>query len=253
MFDYLRSGNVSAPGPVEPCHADARPAPALSPEAAAALERELRLCDNRSSEVEPRAMQQGPDQTIEMTYADLVARTAGGDAGALAALYDATAGQIYAFALRIAGERAAAEEIVSDVYFQVWNQAGRYDPARGRVLAWMMMMCRSRALDTLRRRDPALSHPDPTLLCPDAASLEGDALDILLALERDSAVALAVSKLAARERKLLALSFYRDLSHQEIADETGLPLGTVKTVLRRAMQALRPALTGVSFVAKENS
>ena len=176
----------------------------------------------------------------------LIARIAAGDEAALARFYDATAARVYALARCIVRETAAAEEIVSDVYLQAWQQAKRYDAARGRALAWLLVMCRSRALDHLRRQEPAQPHAAPENLRPDLYRDDNDPLELLLTLERGSRMHAALATLNEKARYLLALSFFRGLSHQEIADHTGLPLGTVKATIRRTMKQLKETLEGVS-------
>lgn len=183
----------------------------------------------------------------------LIRRMARRDEAALAAFYDATAARVYALARRITRETAIAEEVASDVYLQVWLQAERYDPARGRALAWVLMMCRTRALDQLRRRLPVERHPAPDGLRPDLYRDDNDPLELLLALERDSRVHAALATLNDNARRLLALAFFQGLSHQEIADHTGLPLGTVKSVLRRAMQELKPMLENTAVSLESSS
>ncbi len=182
----------------------------------------------------------------------LIERMARRDEPALAQFYDATVARVYALARRITREPAAAEEVVSDVYLQAWQQAGRYDSARGRALAWLLMMCRARALDHLRRREPAQAHATPDNLRPDLYRDDNDPLNLLLALERGSRVHAALAALNDNARRLLALAFFRDLSHQEIAAHTGMPLGTVKSVLRRAMQELKQTLENVSVSPEES-
>ncbi len=210
------------------------------------------LCDNSSAHRGRTGMDSPNEQMLDTLLVEMLARIAGRDEAALAELYDATAQRIYALALRISGERQAAEEIVSDVYFQIWNQVERYDPARGRVLAWMMIVCRSRALDQRRRRDTAESHPDPSALRLDLATDDSDPLDLLLVMERDSAVGRALTHLDVRERSLLAMAFFAGLTHQEIADRTGMPLGSIKSILRRSMQTLRPLLEQANVSMKES-
>ena len=252
MLEYFHNKVRACPAQGEARRVDALDVDTSSFPVEPVLERAVGLCDNWSPDRQRRAMETLQEQAINTELAALLARIERGDATALTTLYDTTAPRVYALALRVAGDRSAAEEIVSDVYLQVWDQAGRYDPQRGRVLAWMMMMCRSRALDLLRRRDPALLHPDPTVLCAEAVSQDEDPLDILLTLERDSAIALAIARLDARERSLLSLAFFRGLTHQEIAAHTGMPLGTIKTALRRAMQTMRPVLERATLAVKEN-
>lgn len=172
------------------------------------------------------------------------------DQAAFARLYDATAARVYGLALRITGRRDAAEEVASDAYLQIWQQASRYDSVRGSPLAWMLTITRSRALDHLRRRDIAETHADPTLLQPEAATAD-DPVDMLAAIDRASALHNAIAQLPNTARQLLGLAFLRGMTHQEIADHTGMPLGTVKTILRNAMQTLRPRLVTALFGLEE--
>jgi RNA polymerase sigma-70 factor (ECF subfamily) len=160
---------------------------------------------------------------------------------ALARLYDLTVGRVYGLALRIARNEAAAEEIAEDVYLQVWKSVASYSQERGHPLAWMMVITRSRALDYLRREDPAQVHPEPETLA-DYADTGDDPQDLLIALEEGSALHAALGRLPALQRQLLALAFFQGLSHSEIASHAQLPLGTVKTHLRRALQSLRASL-----------
>ena len=172
----------------------------------------------------------------------LVARMVEGDESALAELYDAMIGRVYGLALRITGQAPAAEEVVSDTYLQVWQQARRYDAQRGSVLTWVLTICRSRALDSLRRREPAESHPEPDTLRPDLFNDDACPLNLLLSLERNSALYSACATLSAEQQQLIALAFFRGMTHQEIAAHTGKPLGSVKTSLRKAMLSLQPLL-----------
>jgi RNA polymerase sigma-70 factor (ECF subfamily) len=174
----------------------------------------------------------------------LIARMAAGDESALGELYDATLGKVYGLALRITSRADAAEDVAAEVYHQAWRQADRYDSERGRPLTWLLTMAHTRALDSLRRRDPAESHPEPEILAGPVADPRANPMDLLLGVERDTAVHAALLTLAPIQRQLLALAFYRDLSHQEIADHTGMPLGTVKTHIRKGLLAMRAALPG---------
>jgi RNA polymerase sigma-70 factor (ECF subfamily) len=167
---------------------------------------------------------------------------AGGDEAALGLLYGATLSRVYGLALRICGRRDLAEDVVVETFWQAWREATRFDAGRGEVLAWLLMMCRSRALDALRRKDDAESHPEPELLMMEQPEGSGSPLDQLLGAEQAGLVNAAMSSLTAIQRQLLALAFYKGLSHQEICDHTGLPLGTVKSHLKRAQDGLKTAL-----------
>ena len=194
-----------------------------------------------------------PSDTRDASYRVLLSGIVGRDERALAALYDATAGRVYALAVRICGQCQAAEEVVSDVYLQVWEQAQRYDATRGKVLTWLLTICRSRALDRLRRRDRAETHPEPDSLRADSASAGSDPLDIALALERGGIMHSAIQTLNPTQQQLLALAFFKGLSHREIAVHTGMPLGSVKTLLRKAMQSLKSSLTRTSVDLEQTS
>jgi RNA polymerase sigma-70 factor (ECF subfamily) len=135
-----------------------------------------------------------------------------------------------------------AEEVVEDAYFQVWRQAVRFDPARGKPLTWLLAMARSRAIDALRR-EARFQHD----AAGDDESLEmashAAPVDELLDLARHrSDLHQALMLLGAQPRQLVSMAFFRGLSHEEIAEQTQLPLGTVKSQIRRALLSLRQIL-----------
>lgn len=170
-----------------------------------------------------------------------LAAMASGDATALGAVYDATVSQVYGVALRITRSAAVAEDVVAEVYLQAWQEAARYDPVRGTPNAWLLTICRSRALDALRRLDKAESHADPELLRPNEDTVD-DPLNLLLALDRNSEVHKALETLDAVQRQMIALAFFKGYTHAEIAQHVAMPLGTVKTHLRKALKHLEQVL-----------
>lgn len=131
----------------------------------------------------PISMPQPPADASDARYRDWVTAIASHDQQALGALYDATLGRVYRLALRITHNAASAEEVTGDVYFQAWREAARYDEHRGKVLAWLLTICRSRALDHLRRADEAESHPDPQALVREDGA--DSALDLLVSVQQD--------------------------------------------------------------------
>ncbi len=161
------------------------------------------------------------------------------DEAALARLYDAMAGRIYGLALRITRNVQTAEEVVEDTFWQIWRQAPRFDPGRGSAVGWMLNMTRSRALDALRRADPAECDGEAG---EREADLAAGPEDLLAASQAGQLVASALAGLEPLPRQLVALAFCRGLSHEEIAVHTGLPLGTVKSHIRRALGRLRETL-----------
>ena len=164
------------------------------------------------------------------------------DQVALCRLYDLTVSRVYGIALRIVRHADLAEEVISDVYMQVWRDSHRYDDSRGKVIAWLLIITRSRALDLLRRQDEAFSHPEPYELVSEPASNHDNPEDLLNAAQAGSALHDAMKRLTPLQRQLLSLAFFRGLSHTEIVDSTGIPLGSVKTHIRRALGALRDRL-----------
>ncbi len=174
--------------------------------------------------------------------AALIQHVAAGDEAALSRLYDLTLSRVYGLALRITGRRDLAEEVCVETYWQSWREATRYDAARGQPLAWLMVITRSRALDALRRLDKVTYCAEPELFLEHESCPQGSPLDQLLHSERASTLKSALSALTPVQKQLVALAFYKDLSHQEISDQTGLPLGTVKSHLKRAQDCLRGVL-----------
>lgn len=173
---------------------------------------------------------------------DLARRLAAGDSEALADLYDAHAGAVYSLALRITRVPADAEDVTQDVFTQAWRQAARFDVSRGNLAAWLLMMARSRALDCLRRGRRRPTHA----LEPSAADAIPDAspgVDLIAATNQEaSAARAALASLPDEQRQPVELAYFEGLTHSEIAARTSVPLGTVKTRIRSAMQHLRAAL-----------
>jgi RNA polymerase sigma factor (sigma-70 family) len=181
---------------------------------------------------------------------ELITRITHKDEAALAALHDISIGRVFGLAFRITRQREAAEEVAADVYMQAWDQAERFDALRGSVLSWLLTICRSRALDHVRWRDHSEPHPEPETLAGAPDAFDDDPQDLLLAVESSGRMHAALQELDGVQRQLLGLAFFKGLSHREIAEHAGLPLGTVKSHLRRALQAMRTSLddecTGVA-------
>ena len=172
----------------------------------------------------------------------LVERMRGGQERALEELYDATVGKLYALASAILRSAVDTEEIVCETYAYAWANAGRFDASRASALGWLLMLCRSRALDRLRQRRATVNRLDVVALEETADASAEQPFDILSLMQQRSSVYAALSQLTPERRHLVSLAFLRGLSHQEIADATQLPLGTVKSHLRRSLVQLREAL-----------
>ncbi|MEW6039514.1 MAG: sigma-70 family RNA polymerase sigma factor [Pseudomonadota bacterium] len=186
--------------------------------------------------------QSGHAAPDERQLGDWIARVVDRDSKALAALYDALVGRIYGLALRITQSAPLAEEVTQDTFWQIWRQAPRFDPERGTALAWIMTIARSRALDALRRIETNECELEPEIL--DRLECPGEAAppDLLAAVQEGHVLHTALASLDPVPRQLVSLAFFRGLSHDEVAGYAGLPLGTVKSHIRRALIALRQKL-----------
>lgn len=173
----------------------------------------------------------------------LLGRVAGGDRTAFALLFQRHAGRIKGFMVRGGFAPAEADEAVQEVMLSVWRRAASFDPARAGAMTWLYAIARNRRVDMLRRRRPEPDPLDP-LFCPDP---DGGGAAEAMARDRDTAVRAALSGLGAEQAAVVRLAFYDGLSHAQIAAMTDLPLGTVKSRLRLAMERLRAAL-GEDFV-----
>jgi len=164
------------------------------------------------------------------------------DESALAHLYDASSPLVYGLALRILGDAGAAEEVTLDVYLQVWKQANRFNPLRGRVSTWLMTMARSRAIDKLRGRAQERSQADTLEAVPETQSESLDPEQSAAVAQQQAQVRKALSALSEDQRLAIELAFFNGLSQNEIALRLKEPLGTIKTRIRNGMLRLRDLL-----------
>lgn len=167
---------------------------------------------------------------------------AGEAQAALRELYDLTSSKLYGVALKVLGNREWAEDVLQEAYLNIWRIAGDYRVALSPPMAWMGVIVRSRALDFRRRR--ASDRADAGLELDDAISdtVAGDSadpMDTTQASEQAWALHECLRKLEAKQREVVSLAYLRDLSHSELAEQLKLPLGTVKTWIRRGLEQLR--------------
>lgn len=204
--------------------------------------------DNPETEIVDLQESAISNKADELDLQDLLARIVNQDQAAFGALFKLMSGRIHSLALRITGSIQLAEEVTEDALFQVWRQAPRFDPTRGTAKAWVLTIARSRALDARRSIPPFESQDDHETEKNPGGHSNDELPDLLSAIEENHQLHQALEKLDPLPRQLIALSFFRGLSHEEISIQANLPLGTVKSHLRRAVINLREALTAQAKV-----
>lgn len=178
----------------------------------------------------------------DQDYAALIGSIASGDQQALTALYDSTSRLIFGLVMRILANRSTAEEVLFDVYTQVWRQAARYDEKRGGPLSWMITIARTRAIDRLRseKLTPHLDELTEGAGSEQALAPNPEAATALSEMQR--VVRSALQTLSPEQREVIELSYFLGMSQSEIATHLRQPLGTVKTRTRLGMMKLREVL-----------
>lgn len=183
-----------------------------------------------------------PDTASSASDPALVRAVAAGDEGAVAELWDRFAPMLLGLARRVVHDPDDAEEVLQEVFLHVWNRADRYDPSRSSVATWLALIARSRAIDRARSRgvvdrthaavqhEPGQAHAS----AQGAARVQHD--------ERRRRVRAELGNLPEEQRRVLELAFFGGMTQREIAESTGIPLGTVKTRTLLAMKKLRAAL-----------
>ncbi len=209
-------------------------------------------------------MPAAPDDDIQPEV-ELLRRVARGDQGAFAELYDRLKRPIYALAVRMLGHPEEAEEVLQDVFLEVWKKAAEYDPERSRPFSWVIVKARSRALDRLRWRSRRPDHPATAVpldhhpapgehhngaagggppFAPAPIGVDGGGHhQPWAAAERAEVLEAAFARLPEAQRTPLHLAFFLGMTHPEIADRLRQPLGTVKAHIRRGLTRLRGSLS----------
>jgi RNA polymerase sigma-70 factor (ECF subfamily) len=170
--------------------------------------------------------------------AALVSAIRAGDPGAMALLYDRYGSIVYSVALRVLGDTGSAEDVLQEVFMQLWRNPNAFDSSRGNLAPWLAVIARNRAIDSIRKRHP-----------------ETDVADVVISIEPDMAgdaergramekVRGALSSMPAAQRNALEMAYFEGLSHSEIAAKTGEPLGTIKTRIRSGLLSLRKVFQG---------
>lgn len=208
------------------------------------VQTELASDSTKHRDADDPALSANDDEGYDVRLQDWIARIVNQDQDAFAALYRETLARVYSLTLRITGDSAMAEEATEDTFWQIWRQAPRFDQTRGKPMAWIFIIARTRALDLRRSRggddrDQDFEMPD----WPNAGH-EASPLNSVVSQQNRFLLQQALAELTPAQRQLLALAFYRGLSHDEISRTTALPLGTVKATLRRTLLKLRELMAG---------
>ena len=165
------------------------------------------------------------------------------DRAAFAALFDHFAPRVLSYMRRLGAESAAAEDLVQDVMLTVWRRAGQFDPAKAGVSTWIFTIARNRRIDIIRRERRPEPDPNDPALVPNS----DPAADVAVEQEQHAVrLRTAMTELPAEQAQILQLGYFEDLSHSAIAEKLGLPLGTVKSRVRLAMNKLKSTLAELS-------
>lgn len=185
----------------------------------------------------------------------LLQRIAEQDTEAMHALYQATSAKLYAVALRVVSSKEHAEDVLQDAYLTIWRIAGDFQASLSPPLAWMGLVVRSRALDYLRRRGTERHLSANTLSVEGATPQDHDEpglsidsgavspLDASMASEQAWALHQCLARIEGRQREVVTMAYFKDLSHSELAEQLALPLGTIKTWIRRSLEQLRVCMS----------
>jgi RNA polymerase sigma factor (sigma-70 family) len=169
--------------------------------------------------------------------ADALVRTGGGDRGAFREVYTLSSAKLFGICLMICGNRHAAEDVLQDVYLKVWRYAGAWDPAAGSAIAWLSAIARNRSIDWYRSH--AARPTGPLEDAPEVPDATPCAETRLLSTEVSEGLLARLGTLDPRTRAAIAGAFYQGFSYAELAKRDGVPLGTMKSVIRRGLARLR--------------
>ena len=188
-------------------------------------------------------MQANPDNDLEAEIA-LLHRIGQGDRRSFEELYDRFSGVLFSTAYRVLNNREAAEDVLQDVFIQIWEKAALYDPTRGKPMTWAITLTRNKAIDRLRstqrrnRLQDDLEHEAQTVEQFD----DKNSFDAVSSVETGEMVREAIKKLSKDQREAIELAFLSSLTQTEISERLGEPLGTVKARIRRGMMKLKDLL-----------
>ena len=189
-------------------------------------------------------MSHAPEQDDRAVELDLLARIAKRERRAFEELYTRYANILYATAMKFLKQDADAQDVMQDVFIQIWDKANLYDPAKGKPLTWALTLTRNRSIDRIRaiqRRSRLRDDFEKETVMDESAGLR-EALSGVDASEKGQILRDAVGQLSAEQRRVIELAFFRGLTQSEIAEKLGEPLGTIKARARRGLMKLKDIL-----------
>jgi RNA polymerase sigma-70 factor, ECF subfamily len=181
--------------------------------------------------------QDAQNDRSEASDLSLVEAVRARDESAMATLYDRYSSLVYAVALRVLGDTGAAEDVLQEIFLQLWRKPAAFDSARGSMGAWLSVIARNRSIDALRKRRPETDFEDVVL------SVEPDFADDADRGRALGKIRLAMGTMPPAQKSAVEMAFFEGLTHSEIAEKTGEPLGTIKTRIRTALLSLRQAVS----------
>ena len=171
--------------------------------------------------------------------AQLLQRVAANDRGSLKLLYERTSAKLYGICLRVVGDEADAQDVLQDVYVTVWRKAGQYDRAKASAITWLAVLARNKAIDLLRNRRAPSDDLQAAEEVPDASP---SAFEVVEQADDAARLAHCLDALDERARTMIRQAFFEGTTYSTLADQAGVPLPTMKSVIRRGLLRLRECL-----------
>jgi RNA polymerase sigma-70 factor (ECF subfamily) len=170
-----------------------------------------------------------------------LARVAAGDRAALRIVYQDTSAKLFGVCLRILNDRSEAEDVLQDVYVTVWRKAGSFDPTRASPITWLVAIARNRAIDRLRSSAKS-RRSEPIESAEDVSDDAPAALDLVVAAEQQARLKVCLGELEERQSAVIRSAFLDGVTYEQLAQRMGVPLGTMKSWIRRGLMKLRACL-----------
>ena len=188
----------------------------------------------------PRGVTSPATAEARARLVDALIRTGAEDRAAFREVYKLTSAKLFGICLRICGDRQAAEDVLHDVYLTIWKRAGAFDPGRASPISWLATIARNRAIDWQRAQGTRRAQPiDAALPLPDPAPL---ASDTMLAADEEHRLHGCLETLEERQRAAIRTAFFDGVTYAELAERLGVPLGTMKSWVRRGLARLKECL-----------